>query len=199
MSSGNERFPFVVRECTTGWGKLSVMGEEEGRRVGSGESDWDWPFSGRSRDLLLSGCSGRRDGLLLLCFSRGVRTSCLLTEDVLGRSSDIERERLFLERLLNFRLFLILSTSRPTSKVLRDMMGEGLVVQLGKVSSKRPQESMESSTEYFFRRGCMEGRYFYWLTVDGRIEKLSGSKHVADETTSIEGELRVEFSQGSRL
>lgn len=100
------------------------MGEEAGRVAGSGESDCDWPFSDRSRDLLLSGCSGRRDGLLLLCFSRGVRTSCLLSADVLGRSWDIDRERLFLERLLNFKLFLILSTSRPTSKVLRDMTGE---------------------------------------------------------------------------
>ncbi len=64
--------------------------------AGSGERDWNSSLSGRCTDLLLSACSGRRDGLLLLCFRRGVRTSCLLSDEVLGRSSEMESERLCL-------------------------------------------------------------------------------------------------------
>lgn len=98
------------------------MGEEEDNTTGVGECGW-----------AVSGGCGRREGLLPFCFSRGVRTSCLLlSEDVFGRSVEMDIDRLFLLRLFNFKLFLILSTSRPTSKVRRDMMGEVLAV-LGKV------------------------------------------------------------------
>lgn len=79
----------------------------------------------------------------------------MLSEDVLGRSSEMDMERLFLERWLlewNFKPFLMRSTSRPTSKTLRDIIG---VSCAGKVRSNKAQESMESSTEYFFLREFM--------------------------------------------
>lgn len=69
---------------------MSMVGEEDGTMMGSGDC-CGWT---------VSGLSGRREGLLLRSLSRGVRTSCLSSEDVLGLGSEVEMERFFLERWL---------------------------------------------------------------------------------------------------